>query len=184
MTISSQQIDFAPRLFQKLVGFTAQPLGNANQTGQRKIVFAAFDAADECPVHVCAFGERFLRQGHFFPKRAHVLCHSLAILDVHACQVWKKKAPADIDVTTIAFDTRQPLHTLAEWGLPIPAEPPKLWPGVSHTKPDSGLPAFPKCHRNKSGRNGGTCGKIFCGQNKLADHCGRKRGANFQKVNL
>jgi hypothetical protein len=125
-----------------------------------------------------------LRQGHFFPKRAHVLCHPLAILDVHARQVWKKKAPENIDVTTIAFDTRQPLHTLAEWGLPIPAEHSKLRSGVFHTKPDSELQVFLKCHRNKSGRNGETYGRIFCGQNKLADHCGRKKGDNFQKVNL
>ena len=153
MTISSQQTDFAPRLFQKLVGFASQPLGNANQTGQREIVFAAFNTADECPVHVRALGERFLRQSHFFPKRAHVLCHPLAILIFHACQVWKKKASADIDVTTIAFDTRQLFFNLAESGRPIPVEFPKLQSGVSHTKPDSELRVFLKCHRNKSGRN-------------------------------
>jgi hypothetical protein len=141
MIILSQQLDFATRLFQKLVRFAAKPLGNADQTGQRKIVFAAFDAADECPVHVRALGERFLRQGHLFPIRAHVLCHSLAILDVHARQVWKKKAPENIDVTTIAFNTRQPPRTLAKPGL-----------------------LFPKCHRKKSGRNEETCGRIFSGK--------------------
>ncbi len=161
MTIPFQKIDFAPRLFQKLVRFATQPLGNANQTGQRKIVFAAFDAADECPVHVRALSERFLRQGHFFPKRAHVFCHSLAILDVHARQVWKKKAPTDIDVTTIAFNTRQPPRRLAKSELPIPVEFPKLQSGVSHTKPGSELRMFLKCHRNKSGRNGDSCCKIL-----------------------
>ncbi len=161
MTVSSQQTDFAPRLFQKLVGFAPQPLGNANQTGQRKIVFAAFDAADECPVHVRALGERFLRQSQFFPKRAHVLCHPLAILVFHARQVWKKKAAADIDVTPIAFTTRQPPRTLAESELPIPVEPLRLRPGASHVKPDSGLRAFPKRHKNESGRNGDSCRKIL-----------------------
>jgi hypothetical protein len=125
-----------------------------------------------------------LRQSHFLSIRAHVLRHPLAILVFHARQVWKKKAPSNIDVTTIAFDTRQPLRTLADSGLPIPAEPPKLRPGAFRARPDSGLAEFPKCHRNKSGRNGETYGRIFCGQNKLADHCGRKKGANFQKVNL
>ena len=124
MTILSQQLDFAPCLFQKLVRFTTQPFCNADQAGQRKIVFAAFDAADECPVHVRPLGERFLRQGHFLSIRAHVLCHSLAILVVHARQVWKKKAPTNIDVTTIVFNTRQPPRTLAKSGL-----------------------LFPKCHR-------------------------------------
>jgi len=161
MTISFQQIDFAPRLFQKLVRFAPQPLGNANQAGQRKIIFAAFNAADECPVHVRALGERFLRQSHFFPKRAHVLCHPLAILVFHARQVWKKKALADIDVTTIVFNTRQPLCNLAESEQPVPAESPTLRPGASHARPDSGLRVFLKCHRNKSGRNGETCGKIL-----------------------
>ena len=148
-------------LFQKFVRLAAQRLGDTDHAGQRKIVFAAFNAADERPVHVRAFSERFLRQGHFFPIRAHVLCQSLAILVFHARQVWKKKAPSNIDVTTIAFDTRQPLRTLADSGLPIPAEPPKLRPGVSHTKPDSELPVFPKRHRNKSGRNGDSCRKIL-----------------------
>ena len=161
MTISSPQLDFAPRLFQKLVRFTTQPLGNANQTGQRKIVFAAFDAADICPVHVRALGERFLRQSHFFSIRAHVLCHPLAILIFHARQVWKKKAPSNIDVNTIAFNTRQSPRTLAEWGLPIPVESLKLRPGTSHARPTSGLQVFPKCHRKKSGRNGESCRKIL-----------------------
>ena len=135
------------RLFQKLVRFAIQPLGNANQTGQRKIVFAAFNAADICPVHVRALGERFLRQTHFFPIRAHVLCHTLAILVFHARQVWKKKVPSNIDVTTIVFNTRQPPHTLAECGLPIPVESPELRPGACQAGPDGGLRVFPKCHR-------------------------------------
>jgi hypothetical protein len=102
-----------------------------------------------------------LRQAHFFPIRAHVLCHSLAILDVHAHQVWKKKAPANIDVTSIAFNTRQPPRTLAEWGLPIPAESLKLRPGASQARPTGGLQVFPKCHRKKSGRDGESCRKIL-----------------------
>ena len=94
-------------LFQKLVRFPVQRLRNAHQTGQRKIVLAPFNAADECPVHFRAFGERFLRQGHFFSKSAHILGHTLAVLVIHARQVWKKKAPLNIDVNTIAFNTRQ-----------------------------------------------------------------------------
>jgi hypothetical protein len=103
-----------------------------------------------------------LRQGHFFSIRAHVLCHPLTILNVHARQVWKKKAPADIDVTTIAFNTRQPPLTFAKSGL-----------------------LFPKCHRNISGRNGETGGTIDAGKmNSVNPTAGAKRGANFQKVNL
>jgi hypothetical protein len=50
-----------------------------DQAGQRKIVFSAFDAVDECPVHVGAHGKRLLRPGQ------------LAILVCHASQVWEKK---------------------------------------------------------------------------------------------
>jgi hypothetical protein len=82
-----------------------------------------------------------LRQGHFLPIRAHVLCHPLAILDVHARQVWKKKAPADIDVKPIVFNTRHPPRTLAE-----------------------SLLLFPKGHRKISGRNGEICGRMFLGK--------------------
>jgi hypothetical protein len=88
-----------------------------------------------------------LRQGQFFPIGAHVLCHSLAIRVVHARQVWKKKAPANIDVTAIAFNTRQPPRTLAELGPPIPVESLELRPGASQARPDGGLRVFPKCHR-------------------------------------
>jgi hypothetical protein len=100
-------------LFQKLVRLAPQRFGNANQAGQRKVIFGAFNAADECPVHIRTFGERFLRQGHFSPKRPHVFSHSLAILDVHAGQVWKKMAAENIDVRTIVFNTRQASLTLA-----------------------------------------------------------------------
>ena len=148
-------------LFQKLIRFAAKPLCNTNQTGQRKIIFAAFDTTDERPVHIRALGERFLRQSHFFPKRAHVLCHSLAILVFHARQVWKKKAPSNIDVTTIAFNTRQPLHTLTKSGLPIPVEYAELRPGDSRARSDSRLRVFLKRHRKKSGRNGERCRKIL-----------------------
>ena len=174
-----------PRLFQKLVRFAAERLGNADQTGLGKIIFGAFDPADVCPVHVRALGERFLRLGHLFPIRAHVLCHSLAILDVHARQVWKKKAPADIDVTTIAFNTRQPPRTLAESGLPIPTEPTKLRPGVSHAKPDSELPVFPKRHRNKSGRNGERCRKILrSDESGDSSHAAEQKGSQLPKGTL
>ena len=100
------------RLFQKFVRLAAQRLGDTDHAGKRKIVFAAFNAADERPVHVRAFSERFLRQGHFFPIRAHVLCQSLAILVFHARQVWKKKAVVNIDVNTIEFNTR---HSFEFW---------------------------------------------------------------------
>lgn len=159
MTISTQQLDFAPRLFQKLVWFAAQPFGNANQTGQRKIVFGAFDAADKCPVHVCALGERFLRQSHFFPKRAHVLCHSLAILVFHARQVWKKNPLADIDVKPIAFNTRHPPQTLAE-----------------------SLLLFPKCHGKKLDGTGKHAAELFLGKMNSPTQLRSKRGVNFQKA--
>jgi hypothetical protein len=186
MTISTPQFDFAPRLFQKLVGFTTQPLGNANQTGQRKIVFAAFDTADICPVHVRAFGERFLRQSHFFPIRAHVLCHTLAILIFHARQVWKKKAPSNIDVNTIVFNTRHPPRTLAKLGLLIPVESLKLRPGASQARPDSGLQVFPKCHREKSGRDRESCRKILWSDEsgESSQSCGVKRGATSKRLIL
>ena len=61
-------------------------------------------------MHVGTFGERFLRPSHFFSESPHVLCHPLAILDVHAGEVWKKKSPSDIDVTTIAYNTIQSLR--------------------------------------------------------------------------
>lgn len=160
------------RLFQKLVGFEVQRLGDTDQAGQRKIVFAAFNATDECPVHVRAFSERFLRQGHFFSIRAHVLCQSLAILVFHARQVWKKKAVANIDVNTIAFNTRQPPCTLAKWHPPIPVKSRELPPGAFHAESDTGRRVFPDCHRNrsnKSGLNGETCGRIFAGKMNLLD---------------
>lgn len=130
------------RLFQKLVRLAPQRLGDADQAGQRKIVFGPFNAADKCPVHVGALGERFLRQAHFFPIRPHVFCHTLAILVFHVGQVWKKKAPPDIDVKTIAFNTRQPPRTLAKSGLPVSVKFPELRPGASQA-PDSGLWRFP-----------------------------------------
>ena len=102
-------------LFQKLVRLEVQRLGDADQAGQRKIVFATFNAADERPVHVRAFSERLLRKGHFLPIRTHVLCQSLAILVFHARQVWKKKAVANIDVNTIAFNTRQGFEFWQNW---------------------------------------------------------------------
>jgi len=134
MTISYQRFDFATRslrkrvkksvgdltapywqalpvsLFQKLVRFATERLGNANQTGQRKIIFAAFDAADERPVHIGALGERFLRQGHFFSIRTHVLGQTPAILFIHAGQFWRKEGVQNIDVNTIVFNT-------SRWGL-------------------------------------------------------------------
>ena len=102
------------RLFQKLIRFAVECFGDANQTGQRKIVFGAFNAADECPVHIGALGKRFLRQGHFFPVSAHVFRHPLAILVVHVRQFWTRKALKNIDVTSIAFNTRQPRRNLAK----------------------------------------------------------------------
>lgn len=105
------------RLFQKFVRFAIQCFGNADETGQGKIVFGAFNAADKCPVHISAFGKRFLRQSHLLPKGTHVFCQSLAILVVHARQVWEKKSPENIDVKSIAFDTRQPYRILAFFDL-------------------------------------------------------------------
>lgn len=93
------------RLFQEFIRFPSQGFGDADQTGQRKIVFRTFDAADKCPVHIGAFGQRFLRPGHFFSKSSHIFCHPLAILDVHDGRVWKKKSQPNIDVSTIEFTT-------------------------------------------------------------------------------
>lgn len=157
MTTLFQQIDFAPRLLQKLVGFAIQPLGNANQTGQRKVILAAFNTADKSPVHISALGEGFLRQSHFFPKRAHVLCHPLAILIFHACQVWKKKTMENIDVTTIVFNTRQQRRTLADLSLLVSAESLGLRFGTL----DRRFCTMPKRHRKSSGRHGESCRKIL-----------------------
>jgi len=99
-----------PTLFQKFVRLASQCLGNADQTGQRKIILGTFDATDKRPVHVGAFGERFLRQRHFFSESPHVLCHPLAILDVHAGKVWKKRGRQNIDVTAIEYNTSTPLR--------------------------------------------------------------------------
>ena len=129
MTNPFQEIDWATPgdatrahagLFQKLIRFAVQCLGDLDQAGQRKIVFAAFDAADICPVHVRPFGERFLRQIQFFTIRAHVLCHPLAILVIHARKVWKKKARSNIDVNTIEYNARQSRQSLTKSGLLFP----------------------------------------------------------------
>lgn len=157
MTPLFEQIDFAPHLLQKLVGFAIQPLGNANQTGQRKVIFAAFNATYKCPVHVSALGKRFLRQSHLFPKRAHVLCDPLAILIFHARQVWKKNALENIDVTTIALDTRQRHCTLTKFGLPIPVESLGLRLGAFGGR----FLMTSKCHRKTSGRDGESRRKIL-----------------------
>ena len=120
-------------LFQKLVRFEVQRFGDADQTGQRKIVFASFDAANECPVHVRAFGERFLRQGHFFPIRAHVLCQSPAILVFHARKVWRKRAVANIDVNTSVFNTR---HSFEFWQNRFDRFRWNFCSGLAHLAPD------------------------------------------------
>jgi len=172
------------RLFQKLVGFAAQRLGNADQTGQRKIVFTAFDAADVCPMHIRALGKRFLRQGHFFSIRAHTLRYSLAILDVHAYQVWKKKAPENIDVTAIAFNTRQPPRTLAKSGLPIPVESLESRAGASYAKLASGIRVSHECHRKTSGRNGQRCGRIISGGMNAPTQLRTQKGSQLPKGNL
>ncbi len=149
-----------PTLLQKFVRLSSKCLGNANQTGQGKIVFGAFNAADVCPVHIGTFGERFLRQCHFFPESSHIFCHSLAILGVHAGKVWKKKAAQNIDVSTIAFNTRQLSPILLEFDL------------------------FPECHRKTLDTIGKTAAGFFSGKNELANPTWAEKGGNFKRNTL
>lgn len=148
-----------PCLLQKFVRFTSQRLCNANQAGQGKIVFTTLNTADVCPVHIRAFGERFLRQSHFFSMSAHVFCHPLAILVIHARQFWKKKARQNIDVDSIEFNTRRSRRSLMNSSLP-----------------------FPKCHRKNLDGLGEREAKLFLGKmNSLTAIADANGGATSQR---
>jgi len=101
-------------LLQKFVWLPVQSLGNPNQTGQRKVVFATLDTTDKCPVHVSPFGERLLRQGHLFTIRTHMFSEALAILIVHFAQFWRKERTRNIDVNSIAYNTSQESESPAQ----------------------------------------------------------------------
>lgn len=144
------------RLFQKFKRFAPQRFGNTYQAVERNIVFGAFDPADICPVQVGAFGERFLRQAHFLPERPHIFRHPLAILVIHVCQVWLKKARSNIDVSTIEFNTRQ------------------SWCGVAK----SGL-LFPKRHRKRLDETGSSAAELILGKMHSETYSRTQMGDNF-----
>ncbi len=102
-------------LLQEFVWLAPQCFSNAHKTGQRKVIFAAFDSANKCPVHVSEFSKCFLRQFRFLSKCPHIFGHPLAILFIHARQFWRKTGRLNIEVKTIVYNTSHELFGLTDF---------------------------------------------------------------------
>jgi hypothetical protein len=168
-----------------------QRFGNGLNSEKAWILQSSLNAAQKCSIHIGPDGQRLLRQFPSQPRFPYALsepfgnvvthnCSSCLFRFANACRLYTTTNLTVIPPAIIISWAKNRIRRTKtpEFESGFYEDENKLPPGASHAKSDTGR-VFPDCHRNKSGLNSETSGRIFAGKMNLLDSTA---GANGERT--
>jgi hypothetical protein len=171
-----------------------QRFGNSLNCEKAWILQSSLNAAQKCSIHIGPEGQRLLRQLPSQPRFPYTLSEPFGNVVTHnyssclfkfanACRLYTTASLTVIPpaVMISSADIRIRRTTTPEFESGFCEDENKLPPGASHSESATGRRVFPDCHRDKSGLNGETCGRIFAGIMNLLDSTAGANGGTTSR---